>query len=269
MTVNGNNDAYNNVHMDPRYSRQINLPEIGQAGQLVLAQKRVLAVGAGGLGSPLLFALAGAGIGHITIADQDMVSESNLNRQFLYRSDDIGKPKANLAAERLLEYHPDLRIEAISESFNDINGPELIASHDLVIAAVDNRRSRLLMNQLCCRYGRILIDGGVSGFSGYAAVIEPGITPCYHCLFGINENLPSKTSGVLGSVAGVIGSLEATLAVMLLLGMGNPLAGEVLYFHAVKMTFERLKMERNPDCPHCADLWEKSKQRNEEEESAK
>jgi len=237
---------------DPRYSRQVGLPEIGPAGQLLLGQKRVLVIGAGGLGSPLLFALAGAGIGRITIVDSDTVSESNLNRQFLYRSADLGLPKARLAADRLREYHPDLSVVSVTELLTDKNAPELIASHDLVISAVDSLQSRLLINKYCCRYGRTLVDGGVSGFSGYAAVIEPGRTPCYHCLFGVRENTPSGPSGVLGSIAGIIGSLEATLAIILLLGLENPLDGEVLFFYAKDMSFERLKIMRDPDCPHCA-----------------
>jgi len=241
---------------DPRYSRQISLPEIGPAGQFLLAQKKVLVIGAGGLGSPLLFALAGAGIGHITIVDMDTVSESNLNRQFLYRETDIGRSKAIVAAERLLAYHPDLSVDAVTQPLSEHNAPELIRSHDLVIAAVDNRRSRLLINQYCCKFGRTMIDGGVRELSGYTAVIEPGRTPCYYCLFGIEEKAPGKNPpGVLGSIAGTIGSLEATLALIILLGLENPLAGEVLYFHAKNMSFERLKIERDPDCPHCASLW--------------
>lgn len=242
---------------DPRYSRQISLPEIGQAGQFLLSQKRVLVIGAGGLGSPVLFALAGAGVGHITIVDPDTVSESNLNRQFLYRAADIGLPKARLAGQRLLEYHPDLSAESIVELLDERNAPGLIRSHDLVIAAVDSRASRNIINKYCCTFSRTMIDGGARGFSGYTAVIEPGVTPCYHCLFGIEESAPSGAPGVLGSVAGTIGSLEATLAVMLLLDLPDPLAGDVLYFHAKSMSFERLKIERDPECPHCSALWQK------------
>lgn len=245
-----------NTSSDPRYSRQISLPEIGQAGQALLSQKKVLVVGAGGLGSPVLFALAGAGIGHITIVDMDTVSESNLNRQFLYREADLGRSKAIVAAERLLAYHPDLSVDAVREELTEYNAPEWIRSHDLTVAAVDNSRSRLLINKYCCKYGRTMIDGGVRELSGYAAVIEPGRTPCYHCLFGIDKKTPVKDPpGVLGSIAGTIGSLEATLTLLILLGLENPLAGELLYFHAKKMSFDRLKIERDPDCPHCAALW--------------
>ena len=241
---------------DPRYSRQISLPEIGQAGQLLLAQKRVLVVGAGGLGSPVLLALVGAGVGHITIVDMDTVSESNLNRQFLYRASDLGRSKAIVAAERLLAYHPDVSVDAVTDELTEGNAPAYIEAHDLVIAAVDNRPGRLLINKYCCKYGRTMIDGGVRALSGYAAVIEPGRTPCFHCLFGIDNSTPAKDPpGVLGSIAGTIGSLEATLTLLILLGLDNPLSGEILYFHAKKMSFDRLKIERDPDCPHCAALW--------------
>jgi len=241
---------------DTRYSRQISLPGIGRAGQFLLSQKRVLVIGAGGLGSPLLFALAGAGIGHITIVDSDTVSESNLNRQFLYRAADIGQQKARLASERLLEYHPDLSVDPVCELLSDVNAPGLIQTHDLVIAAVDNRQTRILINKYCCIFRKVFVDGGVRAFSGYAAVIEPGRTPCYHCLFGIDEKSRIKDPpGVLGSIAGTIGSLEATLAVIMLLGLKNPLDGEIMYFHAGNMSFDRLKIERDPKCPHCSALW--------------
>ena len=255
-----------NTSSDPRYSRQISLPEIGPAGQALLAQKRVLVVGAGGLGSPVLFALAGAGIGHITIADMDTVSESNLNRQFLYREADLGRSKAIVAAERILAYHPDLSVDAVTEELTEYNAPARIDAHDLVIAAVDNRRSRLLINKYCCKYGRTMIDGGVRELSGYAAVIEPGRTPCYCCLFGIDKKSPVKDPpGVLGSIAGTIGSLEATLALLILLGLENPLAGEILYFHAKKMSFDRLEIARDPECPHCAALWTGKRNMNNED----
>ena len=239
---------------DPRYARQVDLPEIGPAGQNKLAKCKVLVIGAGGLGSPLLFGLTGAGVGHLTIVDHDRVSESNLNRQFLYQAAEIGSLKAEQAARRLKAYHPDLSVQAVTEPLSDLNGAVLIGSHDLVVAAVDSRQSRLLINQICCKLGKTMVDGGVHGLDGYLAVIEPGRTPCYRCLFGIGPT-DSKVSGsVLGSVAGTIGSMEATLAILLLLGQENPLAGEILFVDLKSMAFDRLKIRRNPDCPHCAAL---------------
>lgn len=241
---------------DPRYVRQVGLPEIGPAGQRKLAESRVLVIGAGGLGSPLLFGLAGAGVGHLTIVDHDLVSESNLNRQFLYQADEVGSLKAELAARRLKAYHPDLSVEAVPGLLSEQNADALIGSHDLVIAAVDSRQSRLLINQFCCKLGKTMVDGGVRGLDGYLAVIEPGRTPCYCCLFGAGPVHQAEVSPVLGTVAGTIGSMEATLAILLLLGQDNPLAGEVLYVDSKSMSFDRLKIKRDPACPHCAALYE-------------
>lgn len=248
---------------DQRYIRQVDLPEIGSVGQKKLAAAKVLVIGAGGLGSPLLFALAGAGVGHLTIIDPDLVSPDNLNRQFLYRDNEIGRPKARCAANRLLAYNPGLQVLAVCDAFTAGNGRAFTRDHDLVVAAVDHAASRQAINQAACAVGRPLVDGGISGLNGYLAVIEPGRTPCYQCLFP-DRHLSGKTQAdklapvggaVLGSVAGVIGSLQATAALELLLGLANPLAGSLLYFHGRSLTFSRQLVSRNPDCPVCGRLF--------------
>ncbi|MDD2457931.1 MAG: HesA/MoeB/ThiF family protein [Eubacteriales bacterium] len=249
---------------DGFYARQVILPEIGLQGQARLQQSRVLVIGAGGLGSPILMALAGAGIGHLTLVDQDTVSASNLNRQFLYTAADIGQPKATIARERLLAYHPDIEVVALDQTFTTELARHVIPDHDLVVAAVDNRGARRLINRACYQLGKPWIDGGVRGFSGSVAVYRPGETACYDCRFDLVEedpmaapvvetgaDLPAAPIGALGVTASVIGSLEADLALCLLLGLGDPLQGEMLYYHGRTLDFQRVPIAARPDCPIC------------------
>jgi adenylyltransferase/sulfurtransferase len=242
-----------------RYERQLCLPQIGPAGQKRLAQARVLVAGAGGLGSPLLYALAGAGIGQVTILDPDHVSPGNLNRQFLYRADDIGRAKADCAARSLREYRPDLVIRALCEALCTANAADLLAGHDLIITATDNRASRLIANLAACQTGRPLVDGGVRGLNGTLAVIRPGLTPCWLCLYPLPDEGGaqdcSNRDGILGSVAATIGSFMATAALLLLLGQPDPLDGAILHIRSSPMACTRLPVGRDPACPVCARLW--------------
>lgn len=236
------------------YVRQVILPDIGPEGQARLSRARVLVIGAGGLGSPLLMALAGAGVGTITVLDQDTVSPSNLNRQFLYTAADIGKPKATLARERLQAYHPDLVIEARAESLTEALARDMFPAQDLIVAAVDNRETRQLINRICYELGKPWIDGGVRGFSGYAAAFEPGLTPCYDCCFDLGPAGPKKAaepSGAIGATASVIGSLEANLVIIRLLGLPDPLGGQLLLYHGRTLDFTHLAIEKRDDCPIC------------------
>lgn len=252
------------------YARQVILPEIGQQGQTRLQQSRVLVIGAGGLGSPILMALAGAGVGHLTVVDHDIVSASNLNRQFLYTAADIGQPKATTARNRLLAYHPDIEVIALDQTFTAELARHVIPDHDLVVAAVDNRGARRLINRACYPLGKPWIDGGVRGFSGSVAVYRPGETSCYDCRFDLVEEDPMASAvdetdanstvapktpaapiGALGATASVIGSLEADLALCLLLGLGDPLQGEMLYYHGRTLDFQRIPIAARPDCPIC------------------
>ena len=252
------------------YARQVILPEIGQQGQTRLHQSRVLVIGAGGLGSPILMALAGAGVGHLTVVDHDIVSASNLNRQFLYTAADIGQPKATIARERLLAYHPDIEVTALDQAFTAALAQHVLPDHDLVVAAVDNRATRRLINRACYQLGKPWIDGGVRGFSGSVAVYRPGETACFDCRFDLVEEdqvtgsesgsvadmytapkTPVAPIGALGATASVIGSLEANLALCLLLGLGEPLQGEMLYYHGRTLDFQRIPIAARPDCPVC------------------
>ena len=252
------------------YARQVILPEIGQQGQTRLHQSRVLVIGAGGLGSPILMALAGAGVGQLTLVDPDTVSASNLNRQFLYTAADIGQPKAIIARERLLAYHPDIEITALDQTFTAELAQHVIPDHDLVVAAVDNRGARRLINRACYQLGKPWIDGGVRGFSGSVAVYRPGETACFDCRFDLVEEAndassmvatsgnspaipktPAAPIAALGATASVIGSLEADLALCLLLGLGDPLQGEMLYYHGRTLDFQRIPIAARADCPIC------------------
>lgn len=243
---------------DPRYARQVILPEIGPVGQARLAAARVLVVGAGGLGSAVLYGLAGAGVGHLSIMDPDRVSPSNLNRQFLYQDQDVGRLKVEMASERLRAYHPDISLWLSPAMLDEQLAGELVSQHDLIISAVDSRAARLLLNEACCRHGKPLVDGGVNGLAGYLAIIEPGKTPCCRCLFGADSDSSLQPAGVLGAVAATIGSLQATAAVLLLLGCSNPLEQEVLYLDGRTMVFDRVRFCRDPDCPDCGNLLHKA-----------
>ncbi len=247
------------------YARQLSLPEIGPAGQARLGRSSVLVIGAGGLGSPLLFNLAGAGIGRIGILDADTISASNLNRQFLYTPADIGLQKAAQAKQRLQSFHPDLEFEAFPAALDLRLALELFPSFDLIVGAVDNNPTRRLINTACCQLGKTWIDGGVSGFSGYAVQIIPGLTPCFDCYFGF-AGLPLPTSdvkttgantvGIIGPTAGVTGSIEAALAIFSLLELQTPLKDEIIYYFSKDMTMNRVKVAREQSCPVCAHLFE-------------
>ncbi len=252
------------------YARQVILPEIGPQGQARLKKSRALVVGAGGLGSPVLMALAGAGVGHLTLVDHDTVSASNLNRQFLYTVADIGRPKATIARERLLAYHPDIEVTALDQTLTAELAMHVIPNQDLVVAAVDNRSARRLINRTCYQLGISWIDGGVCGFSGSVATYRPGAAACLECRYDLAEAAPAvipraqsseKMSaesqkpatpiGALGATSSVIGSLEADLALCLLLGLDDPLQGEILYYHGRTLDFRRVAVAARPDCPIC------------------
>lgn len=230
-----------------RYARQTGL--FGEEGQERLSCARVLVLGAGGLGSPLLYYLAAAGIGFLTIADGDKVSESNLNRQILYNEADLGCWKSERAAQRLLALNSTVHVTAIAERFSDENGPAMIAGNDLVALALDNRESRLLANRLCVAQGKPLVDGGIDGWNGYVTEVIPGETPCLACLFE-----PGRPGGrvpaSLGPVAGIIGSLEALAVVGRLLGR-SMLAGKMIVFNGFEWTLSPLRAGRRPGCPVC------------------
>lgn len=240
--------------MDSRYERQIVMPEIGAAGQEQLRRSRVLVVGAGGLGSPILLYLAAAGVGTLGIADNDQVSVSNLNRQILYVAHDVGRSKALTAVQRLRALNPEVKAIPYEVRVLRDNGMALMQEYDLVVEASDNLETKALMNELCVRARVPLVWGAVSRFEGQMGVYLPGHT-CRSCVFPQTPQpgtYPTPAElGVLGASAGVIGTLQAVEAVKILLGLDKPLVDKILLWEGLWSSFDMVAVERNPQCPVC------------------
>jgi molybdopterin/thiamine biosynthesis adenylyltransferase/rhodanese-related sulfurtransferase len=243
-----------------RYSRHLRLPEVGLDGQRKLEAARVLLVGAGGLGSPAAFYLAAAGVGTLRLADDDVVDRSNLQRQILHAEARIGVAKVASAATALAALNPRTRIEAIAERVTSGNVERLLDGIDVVIDGADNFPARYLLNDACVKLGKPLVYGAVHRFEGQASVFDAGrrrgVAPCYRCLFPQPpppEAAPNcAEAGVLGVLPGVIGLLQATEAIKLLLGLGTPLSGRLLHFDALALRFRETRLAPDPDCAVCA-----------------
>jgi len=239
-----------------RYSRQLVLPSVGEEGQRRLREARVLLIGAGGLGSPAALYLAAAGVGTLGIVDFDVVELSNLQRQPLHYTRDVGRPKTASAADNLAALNPEIHIRLHPVHLSSANALEILREYDIIIDGSDNFPTRYLVNDACCFLGKPNIHGSVFQFKGMAAVFLPG-QGCYRCLYPAPpppERAPScAEAGVLGIVPGLIGILQATEALKLILGLGRPLAGRLIYFDALKMQFWEVKTPRNPSCPVCGD----------------
>jgi molybdopterin/thiamine biosynthesis adenylyltransferase/rhodanese-related sulfurtransferase len=243
-----------------RYSRHLRLPQVGVDGQRRLEAARVLLVGAGGLGSPAAFYLAAAGVGTLRIADDDVVDRSNLQRQILHREAGIGTPKVESAAAALRALNPRTRIEPVQARVSSDNVEVLLDGIDVVIDGADNFPARYLLNDACVKLGKPLVYGAVHRFEGQASVFDAGRrrgeSPCYRCLFP--EPPPPEAApncadaGVLGVLPGVIGLIQATEAIKLILGIGTPLSGRLLQFDALAMRFRDTRLAPDPDCPLCA-----------------
>jgi len=243
-----------------RYSRHLRLPEVGEAGQRRLQAARVAMVGAGGLGSPAAYYLAAAGVGTLVLADDDVVDRSNLQRQILHTEGRIGVAKVESARIALSALNPMVSIEAFPERVTASNVERLIAAADVVIDGADNFPVRYLLNDACVKLGKPLVYGAVHRFEGQVSVFDAGRhrgqAPCYRCLFPEPpppEAAPNcSEAGVLGVLPGVIGMLQATEAVKLILGIGDPLAGRLLNFDALAMKFRETRLSADPECPVCA-----------------
>jgi sulfur-carrier protein adenylyltransferase/sulfurtransferase len=239
-----------------RYARHLSLPEIGEAGQARLKSARVLVVGAGGLGCPAALYLAAAGIGTLGLLDFDRVDESNLQRQVLFTTADLGQPKAERAAARLAALNPHVRLVAHALELCAANVDELFAGYDLIVDGSDRIGTRYLVNDACVRLGKPLVSAAIHRFEGQAMSYLPGHGPCYRCLFpdAVEGTLPScAQTGVLGVLPGVLGSLQATEAIKLLLGIGTPLVGRVLVYDALSLRFDTFRIARRPECAVCGD----------------
>ena len=243
-----------------RYSRHLRLPQVGLAGQQRLAASRVLVVGAGGLGSPVAYYLAAAGVGTLRLADDDVVDRSNLQRQILHTEAMIGVPKVASATAALEALNPRVRIEAVQARVTSANVDALLDGVDVVVDGADNFPVRYLLNDACVQHGVPLVYGAVHRFDGQASVFDAGRrrgeAPCYRCLFP--EPPPPEAApncaeaGVLGVLPGVIGLVQATEALKLLLGIGEPLTGRLLQFDALGLRFRETRLAPDPECPLCA-----------------
>jgi sulfur-carrier protein adenylyltransferase/sulfurtransferase len=241
-----------------RYSRHLILPEIGPTGQRRIRAARVLCLGAGGLGSPAALYLAAAGVGTIGLVDFDRVDLSNLQRQILYGTGDVGKKKAEAAATRLREANPEIEIISHECQFTSENAMEIVPSYDLIIDGSDNFPTRYLSNDVCVFARKPNIYGSVFRFEGQASVFAPHLGgPCYRCLFPEPPPPGAAPScaeaGVLGVLPGIIGLIQATEALKLIVGAGETLAGRLLHFDALQMRFREFKLRRDPECPVCGD----------------
>lgn len=238
-----------------RYGRHLIMPEVGMDGQKKLKAASVLLIGAGGLGSPLGLYLAAAGVGRIGIVDFDVVDYSNLQRQVLHSTKDVGRPKLASAKERLEGINPFVKIETHDMHLNSENALDLFSGYDIIVDGTDNFPTRYLVNDACVMTGKPNVYGSIFRFEGQVSVFAAEDGPCYRCLYpeppppGL---VPScAEGGVLGILPGIIGTIQANETVKLIIGKGEPLVGRLLLFDALKTKFRELKLRKNPDCPVC------------------
>jgi adenylyltransferase/sulfurtransferase len=238
-----------------RYSRHLIMPEVGMDGQQKLKAARVLAIGAGGLGSPLALYLAAAGVGTLGIVDFDVVDYTNLQRQVLHTTADVGRPKLQSAAEKLKAINPLINLRMFETRLTSANALELFRQFDIVVDGTDNFPTRYLVNDACVLTGRPNVYGSIFRFEGQASVFATEAGPCYRCLYpeppppGL---VPScAEGGVLGILPGLVGMIQATETIKLVLGKGEPLIGRLLLVDALGMKFRELRLRKNPECPMC------------------
>jgi adenylyltransferase/sulfurtransferase len=240
-----------------RYSRHLIMPEVGMEGQLKIKNAKVLMVGTGGLGAPLGLYLAAAGVGRIGLVDFDVVDFTNLQRQVIHGTKDVGKKKLESAAESMLDINPYVQIDKFDLALSSENALDIIKDYDMVVDGTDNFPTRYLVNDACVLTGKPNVYGSIFRFEGQATVFAYPGGPCYRCLYpeppppGL---VPScAEGGVLGILPGLIGMVQATEAVKLILGTGEPLVGRLMLYDALAMRFRELKLRRNPECPVCGD----------------
>ncbi|HXG86828.1 MAG TPA: molybdopterin-synthase adenylyltransferase MoeB [Vicinamibacterales bacterium] len=238
-----------------RYSRHLILPEVGMDGQRALKAAKVLCIGAGGLGSPAAMYLAAAGVGTLGIVDFDVVDVSNLQRQLLHGTSDIGRPKLDSAKDRLHALNPNVHVETYETALSSDNALELFQPYDVILDGTDNFPTRYLVNDACVLLGKPNAYGSIFRFEGQASVFATKDGPCYRCLYpeppppGL---VPScAEGGVLGVLPGIIGTIQATETIKLILGAGEPLIGRFLIYDALRMRFRELKLRKDHDCPVC------------------
>lgn len=240
-----------------RYSRHILLPEVGGKGQQKIGQARVLVVGAGGLGSPVAFYLAAAGVGTIGLIDGDVVDLSNLQRQVIHQTTDLGCPKVDSARVKILALNPNVAVETHYTRLTAENALDIIGRYDIVVDGVDNFPAKFLINDACFFAQKPLVHGGILRFDGRVFTILPGKSACYRCVFkqppppGLVASC--QEAGVLGALAGVIGTIQATEVLKLILGKGRPLINRFLDYDGRLTRFREIKIAKNPKCPLCGE----------------
>ena len=238
-----------------RYSRQMILPEVGPEGQQKLKKSSVVIIGAGGLGIPASVYLVAAGAGRVGVVDEDVVEKSNLHRQTIYTEEDVGSPKAGVAAERLRGLNPHVVVEPHEVRLSSANAMEVLEGYDVVIDCTDNFPARYLINDACVLLGKPDVYASIFRFEGQASTFDSRKGPCYRCLFP--EPPPPDSvqdcamAGVLGVLPGIMGSIQAVEALKLMIGLGDSLSGRLLVFNATDMTFNELRFKKNRDCPVC------------------
>ncbi len=240
-----------------RYSRHLIMPEVALDGQKKLKQARVLTIGAGGLGSPLALYLAAAGVGTLGVVDFDVVDESNLQRQIIHGTSDVGRPKMESARDRINDINPNVKVEAFEEALTSENALDIFRGFDVIVDGTDNFPTRYLVNDACVLLGKPNVYGSIFRFEGQASVFWAEEGPCYRCLYpeppppGL---VPScAEGGVLGILPGAIGIIQATETVKLILGIGEPLIGRLLLYDALGMRFREMKLRKAPNCPICGE----------------
>jgi adenylyltransferase/sulfurtransferase len=235
-----------------RYSRQIMIPEIGEEGQLKIRKAKVFVAGVGGLGSISSYYLTAAGIGHLTIVDKDQVDFSNLNRQIIHWTSDVGEWKTNSGARKLGNLNPNCSIQAIQAEITEDNCQSLVGDCSVIVDAMDNMKTRRILNAASIRNGIPYVYGGVHQLDGMASVFIPGKTPCLECVFPSHESESVSTPpGILGPVPGIIACIQSIETIKLILGLDGLLTGRLLCFCGYDMTFREFKINRNPECPVC------------------
>ena len=239
-----------------RYSRHIIMGDVGSKGQRALMQSKALIIGAGGLGSPSAIYLSLAGVGTVGIVDFDVVELSNLQRQVLHHTNDVGRPKVQSALDNIKAYNPDVNVVLHETRLESDNAMDIIEQYDLVINGADNFATRYLVNDACYLLNKPLVDGSILIFDGQATVFLPG-QGCYRCLFpsppppGMVPNCAE--AGVLGALTGLVGSIQATEALKHFLGIGESLSSRLLLIDALSMSFREVRLKRNPNCPLCGE----------------
>jgi sulfur-carrier protein adenylyltransferase/sulfurtransferase len=252
-------DRVSSVALTPqeiqRYARHLIMPEVAMEGQKRLKAAKVLCIGTGGLGSPLSLYLAAAGVGTLGLVDFDIVDVSNLQRQIIHFTADVGRPKIASAEEKLKSINPELKVIRHEHAVDSSNALDMFAGYDVIVDGTDNFPTRYLVNDACVLLGKPNVYGSIFRFDGQATVFSPPEGPCYRCLYPEPpppDLVPNcAEGGVLGILPGLIGVVQATETVKLILGVGKPLVGRLLLYDALEMTFREMKVRKNPKCPIC------------------